>query len=90
MTSKHQRATDSVTLKDIYAASQQIKATIRRTPLDHSQELSALVGAEIRLKMENLQQTGSFKLRGRQTFLPIWMQNSAALASSPQRQEIMD
>ncbi|GKW26114.1 threonine dehydratase [Pectobacterium carotovorum subsp. carotovorum] len=64
MTSKHQRATDSVTLKDIYAASQQIKTTIRRTPLDHSPELSALVGAEIRLKMENLQQTGSFKLRG--------------------------
>ncbi|ACX87625.1 threonine ammonia-lyase [Pectobacterium parmentieri] len=64
MTSKHQRATDSVTLKDIYDASQQIKTTIRRTPLDHSQELSALVGAEIRLKMENLQQTGSFKLRG--------------------------
>lgn len=83
MTSKHQRATDSVTLKDIYAASQQIKTTIRRTPLDHSQELSALVGAEIRLKMENLQQTGSFKLRGRQTFLPIWMRNSATLASSP-------
>ncbi|KFX16768.1 pyridoxal-phosphate dependent enzyme [Pectobacterium betavasculorum] len=64
MTSKHQRATTSVTLKDIYAASQQIKTTIRRTPLDNSQELSTLVGAEIRLKMENLQQTGSFKLRG--------------------------
>ncbi|RYC47991.1 threonine ammonia-lyase [Pectobacterium zantedeschiae] len=64
MTSKHQRATDTVTLKDIYAASQQIKTTICRTPLEHSQELSALVGAEIRLKMENLQQTGSFKLRG--------------------------
>ncbi|AIA70516.1 putative threonine dehydratase catabolic [Pectobacterium atrosepticum SCRI1043] len=64
MTSKYQRATDSVTLKDIYTASQQIKTTIRRTPLDRSQELSALVGAEIRLKMENLQQTGSFKLRG--------------------------
>ncbi|MFP9528372.1 threonine ammonia-lyase [Pectobacterium brasiliense] len=64
MTSEHQRATDSVTLKDIYAAAQQIKGTISRTPLDHSPPLSALVGAEIRLKMENLQQTGSFKLRG--------------------------
>ncbi|MEQ9886608.1 threonine ammonia-lyase [Pectobacterium zantedeschiae] len=64
MTSKHQRATDTITLKDIYTASQQIKTTICRTPLEHSQELSALVGAEIRLKMENLQQTGSFKLRG--------------------------
>ncbi|UYA59788.1 threonine/serine dehydratase [Pectobacterium colocasium] len=64
MTSEHQRATDAITLKDIYAASQQIKTTIRRTPLDHAQELSARVGAEIRLKMENLQQTGSFKLRG--------------------------
>lgn len=64
MTNPTQRPTGSVTLKDIYAASQRIKATVCRTPLEHSQALSALVGAEVRLKMENLQHTGSFKLRG--------------------------
>lgn len=64
MTNPAQRPMGSVTLKDIYAASRRIKATVCRTPLEPSQELSALVGAEVRLKMENLQHTGSFKLRG--------------------------
>ena len=54
----------SVTLKDIYAASILIKTTVCRTPLVPSHALSALVGTEVRLKMENLQHTGSFKLRG--------------------------
>lgn len=64
MTNDTQRPMDSVTLKDIYAASRRIKATVCRTPLEHSHALSALVGTEVRLKMENLQHTGSFKLRG--------------------------
>lgn len=64
MTNDTQRPMGSVTLKDIYAASRRIKATVCRTPLEHSHALSALVGTEVRLKMENLQHTGSFKLRG--------------------------
>lgn len=64
MTNDTQRPMDIVTLKDIYAASRRIKGTVCRTPLEHSPALSALVGTEVRLKMENLQHTGSFKLRG--------------------------
>lgn len=64
MTEQDIRATDSVTLKDIYRAAQKIKTTICRTPLEYSQGLSALTGTEVRLKMESLQLTGSFKLRG--------------------------
>ena len=64
MTNHRQRLTDSVTLKDIYAASGRIKSTVCKTPLELSPALSALVGTEVRLKMENLQHTGSFKLRG--------------------------
>jgi threonine dehydratase len=64
MTNHRQRLTDSVTLKDIYAASGRIKSTACKTPLELSHPLSALVGTEVRLKMENLQHTGSFKLRG--------------------------
>lgn len=64
MTNHRQRLTDSVTLKDIYAASGRIKSTVCKTPLELSHSLSALVGTEVRLKMENLQHTGSFKLRG--------------------------
>lgn len=64
MTNETQRPMDSVTLKDIYAASRRIEATVCRTPLEHSHALSTLVGTEVRLKLENLQHTGSFKLRG--------------------------
>lgn len=64
MTNLTRRPTGSVTLNDIYAASGRIKPTVCRTPLEPSHALSALVGTEVRLKMENLQLTGSFKLRG--------------------------
>lgn len=64
MTNHRERLTDSVTLKDIYAASGRIKSTVCKTPLELSHPLSALVGTQVRLKMENLQHTGSFKLRG--------------------------
>jgi len=37
---------------------------IHKTPLVHSNSLSEMFGAEIYLKAENLQKTGSFKVRG--------------------------
>ena len=37
---------------------------VRITPLDHSLFLSQQVGGEIFLKLENVQHTGSFKVRG--------------------------
>lgn len=64
MSNNTQRPMDSVALKDIYAASRRIEATVCRTPLENSHALSTLVGTEVRIKMENLQHTGSFKLRG--------------------------
>ena len=45
-------------------AAARIKGLVRRTPLDHSARFSAATGAEVWLKLENLQYTGSFKLRG--------------------------
>lgn len=59
MTNHTQRPMDSVTLKAIYAASARIKTTVCRTPLQLSQALSSLAGAEVRLKMESLLHTGS-------------------------------
>lgn len=53
-----------LTLKQIREAQEAIHPHINRTVLDHSTTLSALTGAEIYLKMENLQKTGSFKVRG--------------------------
>lgn len=45
-------------------ATNRIADYIRETPLDYSPYFSELTGANIYLKLENLQHTGSFKLRG--------------------------
>lgn len=45
-------------------AANRIADFVRQTPLDYSAFFSELTGANIWLKMENLQKTGSFKLRG--------------------------
>ena len=49
---------------DIVLAANRIAPHIRETPLDHSPFFSELTGANVYLKLENLQHTGSFKLRG--------------------------
>jgi threonine dehydratase len=51
-------------LADVYQAKQRISTTIQRTPLIKSSWLSEFTGREILLKLECLQTTGSFKLRG--------------------------
>jgi len=53
-----------VTIDDVRAAANVIAGAVKRTPLSHSRTLSALSGAEIYLKFENLQFTASFKERG--------------------------
>jgi len=45
-------------------AANRIDAHIRETPLDYSTAFSEMSGANVYLKLENLQYTGSFKLRG--------------------------
>ncbi len=53
-----------VTLKDIEAARARIAPYIHKTPLLHSRSLSEITGAEVYIKAEHLQKTGSFKVRG--------------------------
>jgi threonine dehydratase len=53
-----------IELADIYQADHLIRETIYRTPLIESQWLSKLSGCRIFLKLESLQVTGSFKIRG--------------------------
>jgi threonine dehydratase len=52
------------TLPDIEAARVRLDGVARVTPVYRSETLSALVGRELHLKAENLQRTGSFKIRG--------------------------
>ena len=54
----------AITLQDIRQAAETIKGNIERTPCVHSTVLSRMTGAEVVLKFENLQWTGSFKARG--------------------------
>jgi len=49
---------------DIVLAANRIGPHIRETPLDYSPYFSELTGANVYLKLDNLQHTGSFKLRG--------------------------
>lgn len=53
-----------VTLDDIHAARARIGTRLRSTPLIDSPWLSRASGADVRLKLESLQVTSSFKIRG--------------------------
>lgn len=49
---------------NVVLAANRIAPHIRETPLDYSPFFSELTGVNVFLKLENLQHTGSFKLRG--------------------------
>jgi len=53
-----------ITSRDIWKAKQRIAPYITRTPLVYSPELSEKTGANVYLKLENLQAIGAFKVRG--------------------------
>ena len=54
-----------VTLRDIEAARERFdESVVQRTGIDRSRSLSEMAGADVHLKMEHLQRTGSFKPRG--------------------------
>jgi threonine dehydratase len=55
------RTLDAAAVAEAAAA---IGPHIRRTPTEKSEALSGLAGREVYLKLENLQKTGSFKIRG--------------------------
>ncbi|MFF0557007.1 threonine ammonia-lyase [Streptomyces sp. NPDC020472] len=51
-------------LDDVRGAQKMLAGVARMTAMEGSRHLSSLVGAPVHLKCENLQRTGSFKLRG--------------------------
>jgi threonine dehydratase len=54
----------SITIADVEAARRTIAGQVLRTPMLPAPKLSALTGAEVHVKYENLQVTNSFKDRG--------------------------
>ncbi len=72
-------------LSEIKAAQERIRGAVVRTPILHSRTLSAITGAEIYLKFENLQFTAAYKERGALNFLlqmPEELRKEGVIAAS--------
>ena len=64
MAGKHSGTKLAVDFSDIEDARARLVGAAARTPCVRSEALSRISGAELYLKLENLQHTGSFKVRG--------------------------
>ena len=53
-----------MTIDSIREARDRLASVVQRNRLDHSSTFSAMTGGDVYLKCENLQKTGSFKVRG--------------------------
>ncbi len=60
-----------VGLPEVEAAAHRLAGVAVRTPLHPADAVSEAAGAEVRLKCENLQRTGSFKIRGAYNFISM-------------------
>src|SRR5207253_8557530 len=66
----------------ILAAHARIASRIHRTPVVTSTSLNAMTGAQLFFKCENLQKTGSFKIRGASNAILSLSQQEAARGRS--------
>ena len=57
-------STEQVTLQMVQEAQERLKGVAQKTGLSYTNSVSDLAGCDVWLKLENLQRTGSFKLRG--------------------------
>src|SRR6056300_1126100 len=75
----------TVSATDIQKASEQLEGHIIRTPFVPAPMLSGSLGCDVRLKLENLQHTSSFKARGAfiaMQFLPEDARNRGVITMS--------
>ncbi|MGI5997008.1 MAG: threonine ammonia-lyase, partial [Saccharomonospora viridis] len=56
-----------VSVDTIREARRLLESVVRKTPMEHARDLEAPHGGPVYLKCENLQRTGSFKIRGAYT-----------------------
>jgi threonine dehydratase len=67
-----------ITLKDVQDAAERIAGRVIRTPAIYSHAISRATGAEVTLKLENLQRVGAFKERGAANRLALLTQEERA------------
>lgn len=72
-----------LTLTDVFIARRRIRDAVRRTPLVRSDWLSSALDADVYLKLESLQLTGSFKLRGALNAARALVERHASSAPPP-------
>lgn len=53
-----------INMNDVKEAEKILKGVTKKTPVEHSRIFSEISGNDVYLKLENLQTTGSFKIRG--------------------------
>ena len=56
--------TEMIPLETIRAAQERLEKLVHKTPLERNHTFSTISEREVYLKLENLQRTGSFKVRG--------------------------
>ena len=54
----------TIAVENIETAAQFLEGRVRRTPVEYSDTLSKILKAPVWLKLESMQLTGSFKIRG--------------------------
>lgn len=64
MTAVEPRELTMPLLSEYEDAAESLREVVNHTPLEYSQHLSEVLGVPVHLKLENLQRTGSFKIRG--------------------------
>ena len=74
---------------ELKLAAERLKGTARHTEIIPSPVLSEMTGHEILLKPENLQVTGSFKIRGAYNKIASLTDEQLSQASSPHPQATM-
>jgi len=76
----------NVSIEDVQAAAGRLHDVVLRSPLERSDRLSQLVGADVWLKREDLQPVRSYKLRGAYNFIisltPAERENGVVCASA--------
>ena len=55
---------NTLTMQEIEKAAERLKGVLHKTALERSETFSKIAGCDVYLKYENLQKTGSFKIRG--------------------------
>ena len=65
-------------MQDIEKAAIRLKDALHKTPLQRSETFSRMAGCEVYLKYENLQKTGSFKIRGAYNKIAELVENGGA------------